>query len=360
MFTAHQPRLVGDAFGEERGSFVAGEAEVGLCGGKCRDEVSVVLTEVLRGVEEIAEVGLIQPVPHRVPFTAIGQRNDEFQFGEGSRRNFNVDELVHGLDVGCGSSVGAVDQPVTRERHTGYPVIPGSTIKGVLADLWTVKSEKGEYVREKEGIRLLGNDPADKKTAAQAGTLLIGEGKLLAFPVRSAKGCWAWLTCPLIIDRFVRDTGAQIGKLEDGKIYADEKLQIDGKVVFEEYPLTVATGAHADVIEAFKTVSIDPVWTDNLAGHLAIISNDLFAYFAKNACEIANHNRINDETGVVEDGALFSQENVPSETMFYGIFSSRDAEDFDKLGTKLEAEGGMLQIGADATTGLGWCSVTMK
>ena len=178
--------------------------------------------------------------------------------------------------------------------------------------------------------------------------------------MRSAKGCWAWLTCPLIIDRFVRDTGAEVGKLEDGKIYADEKLQIDGKVVFEEYPLTVATGAPADVIEAFKTVSIDPVWTDNLAGHLAIISNDLFAYFAKNACEIANHNRINDETGVVEDGALFSQENVPSETMFYGIFSSRDAEDFDKLGTKVEAEGGMLLIGVDGTRGLGWCSVTMR
>ena len=92
------------------------------------------------------------------------------------------------LHVGCGSSVGAVDQPVTRERHTGYPVIPGSTIKGVLADLWTVKSEKGEYVREKEGIRLLGNDPADKKVAAQAGTLLIGEGKFSLSPCAARRG----------------------------------------------------------------------------------------------------------------------------------------------------------------------------
>ena len=40
------------------------------------------------------------------------------------------------LHVGCGSSVGAVDQPVVREHHTGYPVIPGSALKGVLADLW--------------------------------------------------------------------------------------------------------------------------------------------------------------------------------------------------------------------------------
>lgn len=264
------------------------------------------------------------------------------------------------LHVGCGSSVGAVDQPVVRERHTGYPVIPGSSIKGVLADLWTVPNEKGEYLREeKEGIKLFGNDPEDKKAPAQAGSLLIGEGRLLAFPVRSAKGCWAWLTCPMVIDRFVRDTGAKVGKIEDGKVLAPAKLQIDGKVVFEEYPLVVAEGVPEDVVNAFKSISSDPVWQGNLADHLAIISDDLFAYFAKNACEIANHNRINDKTGVVEDGALFSQENVPSETMFYGVFSSRDVGDFAKLEGRLAAEENKLQIGADATTGLGWCSVEL-
>ena len=36
------------------------------------------------------------------------------------------------LHVGAGSSVGAVDQPVQRERHTGFPIIPGSSIKGVM------------------------------------------------------------------------------------------------------------------------------------------------------------------------------------------------------------------------------------
>ena len=36
------------------------------------------------------------------------------------------------LHVGAGSSVSAVDQPVQRERHTGHPVIPGSSIKGVM------------------------------------------------------------------------------------------------------------------------------------------------------------------------------------------------------------------------------------
>ena len=38
------------------------------------------------------------------------------------------------LHVGAGASVGAIDQPVQRERHTGFPIIPGSSIKGVLRD----------------------------------------------------------------------------------------------------------------------------------------------------------------------------------------------------------------------------------
>ena len=38
------------------------------------------------------------------------------------------------LHVGAGSSVGAIDQPVQRERHTGFPVIPASSLKGSFAD----------------------------------------------------------------------------------------------------------------------------------------------------------------------------------------------------------------------------------
>ena len=274
------------------------------------------------------------------------------------------------LHVGCGSSVGAVDQPVARERHTGYPVIPGSALKGVLADLWLERKDytdkdgiaKFKYLRTAEGIALLGNDPEDKKAEAKAGSLLIGEGKLLAFPVRSAKGCWAFLTCPLAVERFARDTGKEIAKPEvaDDKVLAAAKLRLGNNVIFEEYPLDVAGDLPEDVKTAFAKVSDDPVWKDNLADHLAIVSDDLFAYFVKNACEIANHNRIDDVTGVVADGALFSQENVPSEAMFYSVFNSRYAADFVKVEARLKMENNLLQIGADMTTGLGWCSVAMK
>lgn len=266
------------------------------------------------------------------------------------------------LHVGAGSSVGAVDQPVVRERHTGYPVIPGSAIKGVLADLWLDWSDEDNPVRDaKDGVKLFGKTDAK---AAEAGSLLIGEGKLLVFPVRSAKGCWAWLTCPLALKRFARDCGmATDGDFapepSNEEVYAPKKLEVGGSVVFEEYPLKIKDAVSPKTIESLASLSVDEVWK-TLADHLAIVSDELFAYFAQNACEIANHNRIDDKTGVVAQGALFSQENVPSETMFYSVVNTKEKGDFAKLEEKLCAEKNLLQIGADMTTGLGWCSVALE
>lgn len=263
------------------------------------------------------------------------------------------------LHVGCGSSVGAVDQPVARERHTRFPIIPGSAIKGVLADLWLDRSDIDHPKRDGEGTKLLG---AESDDAAHAGSLLIGEGKLLAFPVRSAKHCFAWITCPIVLKRFAADRNSPAATFDLGNdaALAPEKLRIDGNVIFEEYPLPSTQTVPQDIIDELAKLSDEPTWKDEVKDRLAIVSDELFAYFAENACEIANHNRINDRTGVVADKALFSQENVPSETMFYAVINSREPEDICKLEAKLQSEKQLLQIGADMTTGLGWCSVAMK
>ena len=264
------------------------------------------------------------------------------------------------LHVGAGSSVGAVDQPVVRERHTGYPVIPGSSLKGVLADLWN--DEKGEkFVRSEEGVKLFGSD--DQKDPS-AGKLLIGEGKLLAFPVRSAKGCWAWLTSPLALERFARDKRMplDVPSVAENAVLASASLRLSDKVILEEFPLVVSGEVPPAIVDAFKELLDENLWKDNVAGHLVVVSDEMFAYFVKNACEIANHNRIDDKTGVVADGALFSQENVPSETLFYAVFSARkgDEDAFAQLKAKVAEENNLLQIGADMTTGLGWCTVALK
>ncbi len=273
------------------------------------------------------------------------------------------------LHVGAGSSVGAIDQPVIRERHTRFPVIPGSSIKGVLADLWpervqatdkdgklrTDKDGKPIMIRTGDGRLLFGSDDDQK---ADAGKLLIGEGRLLAFPIRAARGCFAWITCPLVLNRFMRDSGKSfpVSTPDEGEVHANTK---DAKVIFEEYPLTVKGPIDAKLIEALQGICDDKVWQE-LPDKLAVVSDELFSYFAENACEIAQHIRIDDETGVVAKGALFNQENVPSETLFYAVVQSHDDAVLTKCAEKLEEVEHLLQFGADATTGLGWCSVAVK
>ncbi len=256
------------------------------------------------------------------------------------------------LHVGAGSSVGAIDQPVVRERHTRFPVIPGSSLKGVLADLWQPGCD--------DAVRLFG-------TVERAGKLLLGEGRLLAFPVRSAKGCFAWLACPLTLNRYVRDSGialsAEISELklsaEDVCVTDNSELVLDGKVIFEEYPLAAKGKVNAALVDALKAVCDDDVWKE-LPKRLAVVSDELFAYFAEHACEVAQHIRIDDETGTVVNGALFNQENVPSETLFYAVMQAHEADVLAALANRLTENGNLLQLGADETTGLGWCSAKLN
>ena len=271
------------------------------------------------------------------------------------------------LHVGAGASVGAVDQPVIRERHTRFPVIPGSALKGVLADLWLEKGEDGKLLRSKDGRKLFGFDKQPtKENPGSPGSLYIGESKLLAFPVRSAKGCFAWLTCPTVLRRFNREANANLA-LEDLHVEGMDAVAVDSltlggnKAAFEEYVVTVKSKLDADnkIVTALTGMSGDPLWGKELKDKLAIVSDELFQYFSENACEIAQHNRINDDTHVVDDKALFNQENVPSEAMFYAVIRAKDVDDFQKLSDKLRSVGNVVQIGADITTGLGWCSVTL-
>lgn len=249
--------------------------------------------------------------------------------------------------VGAGSSVGAIDLPVMRERHTRIPIIPGSSIKGVLRDLWN-KDKQEQNTIFGEG--------------KQAGKVMIGEARVLAFPVRSARGMFAWVTSPLALERFKRDCNGSfdVPNLDTMQCLAPAKLCFEGKrnTVFEEYCFNQIGSVPENILTAFAGLSDDPVW-ETLKDRLAVISDEMFNYFVENACEIPARIAIDDDTGVVKNGVLFYQEQVPSETMFYNVLSSNDEESFNKLTGKL-SEIKVLQFGGDETIGLGYCSIKIQ
>jgi CRISPR-associated protein Cmr4 len=312
------------------------------------------------------------------------------------------------LHVGAGASVGAIDQPVQRERHTGFPIIPASSLKGSFADYWndgleTIgEGEKAKKMRGKSAAAwLFGSDDAH---VSFAGSLLFSEARVLAFPIRSAKGSYAWITCPLMLQRAARDEVFGPEKIKDAndadqmntirkaaldfkeppdgdavfqRLDANDKdkgkLDLGGQIVLEEYCFKASSQTYpAELAEEISKLVDDALFT-SIADRLVILSNGMMSHFVSTTCEIAQHVRISDETGTAEEGGLFNQENVPSETLFYSVLTATKSrvpvgelkdksasEALSAFETKLTDAQHTFQFGGDASTGLGFCTVTLN
>lgn len=265
------------------------------------------------------------------------------------------------LHVGSGSSVGAIDLPVVRERHTRFPVIPGSSIKGVLADLWN----DAEGNRNPDGCLIFGNTADDD---ASAGAVAFGEAKLLAFPVRAAKGCFAFITSPLCLQRFARDKGIEGLPLpadpggEMACLAGDAVLFDDGEsVILEEYKFTRKGSFPEDWYEKILSLFPDDPVLAGAKDRFVLLSDADMSYFSEHACIVSKHVSIDSKTGTAKKGFLYEQEEIPSETLFYAPMTqirSRPGVDeavqslFGKFGKET-----LVQFGAKGTTGIGYCSV---
>jgi CRISPR-associated protein Cmr4 len=270
------------------------------------------------------------------------------------------------LHVGAGSSVGAIDQPIIRERHTGFPIIPGSAIKGVLRDA----CRNDDQLKAKEE-QIFGEQD-------DAGKLTFGEAKLLAFPVRSAKGSFAFVTCPLALERFRREHG-NLDKLpkpvtkapeepKDAHCLAGDAVTMtrngETGVVLEEYRFIRPAGDSGRLPveweEALLGLLDDAVWSV-AKGRFVLLSNGDFSHFVRNACEVSQHIKIDPKTGTVEGGFLFNLEAVPAEALFFAPVTdlARANSELKDLEAML-ARKPMLQFGGDSTTGLGFCTVKLS
>lgn len=289
------------------------------------------------------------------------------------------------VHIGSGASVGAIDKTIQRERHTGLPFIPASSMKGSFADHWndqlqTSTDGKGKTRRIRgasEAAWLFGSDDAE---SAFAGSLLFGEGRLLAFPIRSAKGGYAWITSPLMLHRAVRDGVVALDAVppeprDDEAIFkADGPLALGSgakQIVLEEYAFAACRTPYPAALAAALACLVSDTLFQSITDRLVILNDGMMSHFATTACEIAQHVRISDETGTADPGGLFNQENVPADTLFYalvgatksrvtgGAFHGRTAADAIATFQAKIDQVGVFQFGADATTGLGYCSATL-
>lgn len=281
--------------------------------------------------------------------------------------------LLHALSalhVGTGQSVGTVDLPIARARASNLPLVPGSSIKGVLRD------ELSATLDAKDHKTLFGPESTKADVETHASAIAVGDAHLLILPIRSFAGTVAFATCPFILKHYARDMGMKekipVPAAEKANIGSSSTLKIGTKIALEDLDLTASdtTSIQADVDKWATKIAealypTDPAWQAEFSSRFVILPDDIFSFLADTATEIRMRISIDRSTRIVKQGALWSEENLPAESVLWGVIGvspSRDktneksAEELSKLLPKGESN---LQIGGKHTVGRGLCRLIL-
>ena len=274
-----------------------------------------------------------------------------------------------GLHPGSGTALGVVDLPVQRERHTGWPIVPGSSLKGVMRS----ESERRAGKDDEDTLAAFGPPTGDARE--HAGATSFSDARILAFPVRSLAGVFAWTTCPAVLGRLSRDLGVGGGSLPDfaapepGCVLCAEgsPLLADGDLVLLEEFEFRRTGSPgvADWI-AGRAVR-DKGTGERLRSHLAVLHDDDFTHFVRHATEVVARVGLDYERKTVREGALFYEECLPAESLFYSLVSasasrrgSRQVGASEIMSWLADSAPLVIQIGGGETVGRGVCAMRLE
>jgi CRISPR-associated protein Cmr4 len=94
-------------------------------------------------------------------------------------------------------------------KATGIPIVPGSSVKGVLRDARRPTSGGANNDALPKWLATFG--PETQNAGDHAGALVVSEARLLVLPVRSFRGTFAYVTCPLLLRLAKRDLDSLMG-----------------------------------------------------------------------------------------------------------------------------------------------------
>lgn len=291
--------------------------------------------------------------------------------------------FVHALSplhAGTGQGIGVIDLPIAREKATGIPYLPGSSLKGTLRDLCPDKTDQERGNKK----AVFGPDPKIDQASEHAGSAQFSDQRLLLLPIRSLKGTFAWVTSPYLLQRLARDakctngdipcpapppalTGKQFGVSKTGCALLYRKSKPDGKstiptVILEDLDLddqsNFDAGAWAEWIgvRAFGD-------KDLIKARLCIVPDDVLTFLLNTATEITARIRLDERVKTVASGALWYEEALPTETLLSGLLVATEVK--ATRAVVFEVVEGVLsnhntvQLGGKATVGRGVCAVNM-
>lgn len=273
------------------------------------------------------------------------------------------------VHAGSGLATGAVDLPIQRERHTGWPMVQASGVKGAFRDhcwrVWTHQDDSLKPFADKvkdAGRAVRAVFGAERKaTDAQAGAVAFSDARLLAFPVRSNQAPFVWSTCPRLIKRLARDlelAGIKTQQAAEVSVTGDSYLavegDINGRLILEDVCLDSADGDTKAIRELFGQL-------DGAIDRLVLIPDEHFSFLVETATEIQAQIAIDSRTGVTSKGSLRYQELLPADSVLYTLVFFGDEriknDDPLKMATirdaVMAAAATHIQMGGDMTLGRG-------
>lgn len=277
---------------------------------------------------------------------------------------------IHALSpmhMGTGAAVGGIDLPHSREAATRLPNVPGSGIKGVWRDQFPRTTP--------ENMRLFGSDWIEG--TRDQGALLFSDAWLLCMPVMSYVGDFAWVTSPMSLARFARE---RCYTLPNVKPPALPRPSVNQAMVSQNCTLQHADHLylHELKIKAIKHQDTQ-AWAELIAREVfagevdfetafierfVVVPEAELVLLSQVGAHVPMRNAL-DDNKTVKDGALWSEENMPAETIFWGTVAADTLQDRDNTThlasdslaqfMVLAQETPRLQLGGKATIGRGMC-----
>lgn len=210
------------------------------------------------------------------------------------------------LHVGneSGGEFTIIDKAIQRDPLTGLPCINSSSLKGAINEFCTNALKMSADVRK----RIFGSDKIDKKSDSKKGEAIFFDAKLLFLPQQDENTLFHYATTKSIIE-MMNDRIALLG----------------GKITFSlttKYP------------EGEMAKDVKPISEKEME---AICSDDNLPIIARNVLDNG------------ESKNLWYEQVLPAETVLYTIIQDNK----DELAKALDGQ--IVQIGANATIGYGYC-----
>ena len=274
------------------------------------------------------------------------------------------------LHCGTGQAISGIDLPIAREKATGIPLVPGSSLKGVLR-------ARGA---DTDTTHRMAFGPPTENAADHAGSVQFGDAGLVFLPLRSVRGTFAWVTSHYLLRRLARDVAeaglaaltlpAEPANEAAARVTTGSRLLAGQQVVFEDMDFQAAPDATlttlAGSVATWLYGNANAAEPDRafFCARVCMVHDDVMSLLMQSSMEITARNSLDPNTKTVKKGALWTEEALPTESVLSGLLAATPVTPRTGAAPAATAlfahvtgllQGGSIQVGGNATVGRGLC-----